>query len=156
MRRGNWSAPVASVAASTTSLPGAENRLCAAEHPACFACAPAAEGGLGLAFATAPDGSVAATFGCPERFQGYPDRLHGGVVATLLDAAMTHCLFAGGRRGVTAKLEVRFRKPVSLDEPARVAARVVEERGAICRLAATLEQAQQTCAEAEALFALDR
>ena len=38
--------------------------------------------------------------------------LHGGVVASVLDGAMTSCLFAHGHPGATAELTVRFRHPV--------------------------------------------
>jgi len=43
----------------------------------------------------------------------------------LLDAAMTHCLFARGVQGVTAKLDVKFRHPVRVGVQANVRARVV-------------------------------
>jgi acyl-coenzyme A thioesterase PaaI-like protein len=45
-------------------------------------------GGLGLHFDAQPDGSVEGVFDCASAYQGYQDRLHGGVVATLADAAM--------------------------------------------------------------------
>jgi len=35
---------------------------------------------------------------------------------------MTHCLFAHGKCGVTARLIVRFLQPVAIDRPARIKA----------------------------------
>lgn len=51
-------------------------------------CAP------GFQFRVLSDGSVEATFDCPNRLQGYPDCLHGGVISSLLDGATANCLFA--------------------------------------------------------------
>lgn len=94
-----------------------------AEHPFCVvcgradACGRADESGLGLRFTLADDGGVEARFECPERFQGYTGLLHGGVTASLLDGAMTNCLFAHGVTAVTGELKVRFRHPIELGEP---------------------------------------
>lgn len=65
-------------------------------HPSCFVCGAANPSGFHLRFALAPDGSVSAHVPCPQQFQSYDGTLHGGVVAALLDAAMTNCLFARG------------------------------------------------------------
>jgi uncharacterized protein (TIGR00369 family) len=81
-------------------------------HPDCVVCGKANGQGLRLSFRTTEDGGVHATFDCGKAYEGYADVLHGGVVATLLDGAMTNCLFAHGHPGVTAELTVRFRHPV--------------------------------------------
>lgn len=82
-------------------------------HARCFACG----GGNGrkprICFETQPGGVVQAIFHPRVEDEGYGGRLHGGVIATLLDAAMTNCLFAHGRCGVTADLHLRYRHPVS-------------------------------------------
>ena len=122
-------------------------------HPACFACRSADRGGLGLRFEQDADGGVAARFACDERYQGYPDRLHGGVVAMLLDAAMVHCLFARGICGVTAKMEIRYRHPVMLNVPATVRARVESDARSLYILKAEIVQDGRVRAQAEGLFA---
>jgi acyl-coenzyme A thioesterase PaaI-like protein len=48
--------------------------------------------------------------------------LHGGVIASLLDGAMTNCMFAYGTPAITAELAVRFRHPVIVNRPAKVRA----------------------------------
>ena len=59
-----------------------------------------------------------------ELLQGYSGMVHGGVIATLLDAAMTHCLFAGGIEAVTGDLNIRYRYPVPVNSTVSVHARI--------------------------------
>lgn len=82
---------------------------------------------MGLRFYRQQDGSVAATVHCDEGWQGFPDLVHGGIIAVLLDEAMVHCLLARGARGVTARFEIKFRHPVRAGAEATVRARVVNE-----------------------------
>ncbi|MGB9723866.1 MAG: PaaI family thioesterase [Chloroflexia bacterium] len=74
----------------------------------CFACGEQNPIGLHLQF-TYGEGSAEASF-IPERsHQGYPGLLHGGLVATLLDEAMAHAVFAAYGPAVTGELRVRLR-----------------------------------------------
>jgi len=120
-------------------------------HPACIACGSRNGEGLGLQFVEEGD-SVVATFGCDTKYQGYPDRLHGGVIAMLADAAMTHCLFVRGINAVTAKLTVKFRNPVAVGTPAKVRARLVSEAHSLFVLKAEILQGDSVQAQAEGLF----
>ncbi|MCP4590585.1 MAG: PaaI family thioesterase [bacterium] len=124
-------------------------------HPSCLVCRGEHEGGLGLRFEAEADGSVVGHFACDASYQGYPDRLHGGVVSMLLDAAMTNCLFLQKIRAVTAKLSVRFRHPVRLGVDAVVRARIKETTPPLYILQAELVQEEETCARAEATFFAD-
>lgn len=81
-------------------------------HDRCIVCGHANGRAPRLRFAVADDGSVQATLRPGPAYEGYAGILHGGIIATLLDAAMTNCLFAQGRCGLTAELCVRFRHPV--------------------------------------------
>jgi acyl-coenzyme A thioesterase PaaI-like protein len=121
-------------------------------HPACIACRDKAEGGLELRFTSTADGSVEAGFACDWRYQGYPDRVHGGIVAMLLDAAMTHCLFARRLHGVTARLTVRYRDRVEIGVPGVVRAHLVRDAHGLCDLEAELIQSAEVKASAEARF----
>jgi acyl-coenzyme A thioesterase PaaI-like protein len=95
---------------------------------------------------------VSAGFDCNPRYQGYPDRLHGGIIATLLDAAMTHCLFARQVRGVTAKLNIRYHLPALIEQPAQVRAWVVGEKAPLYVLRGELHQAGKLRVTAEGTF----
>jgi acyl-coenzyme A thioesterase PaaI-like protein len=105
-----------------------------------------------LCFAANGDGSVEAALEPAQVYEGYPGIQHGGVIATLLDAAMTNCLFAHGRCGLTAELCVRFRHPVSSGRPLRLRARLERSSPPLFVLRAELQQAGQVRATAVGKF----
>lgn len=80
--------------------------------------------GLGLRFSLQEDGSVRARFVCSKSHEGFRDILHGGIISSLLDGAMTNCLFAHGIAAVTAELAVRFRHPIATGSPLTVVGRI--------------------------------
>ena len=61
-------------------------------HPNCFACSSQNGAGLQLKFHKDEDGTVFGKFLADPKFEGYSGIIHGGIIATLLDSAMTHCL----------------------------------------------------------------
>jgi acyl-coenzyme A thioesterase PaaI-like protein len=95
---------------------------------------------------------VLTEFQCPERYAGYAGMLHGGMVATLLDAAMTHCLFARHEIAVTAELRIRFRAAVLVGMPAAIRAWQVRTRGAMKEVCAELWQDGSLCATGHGKF----
>ncbi len=123
-----------------------------AEHAGCFACDAQEPGALGLVCTLQADGSVAGVLEPRTWMHGYPDRLHGGLVATLLDSAMTQCLFAHGICAVTATLYVRYRDAVTLDQPLHVKARLEKRDRRVYDLCAELSQQGRLCANAQAKF----
>jgi acyl-coenzyme A thioesterase PaaI-like protein len=116
--------------------------LCGAEHPR----------GFRLVFDTHADGHVEAKFPCDQLYQGYTGYLHGGVIAALLDSAMTNCLFAQGRVALTGELNVRFLKPVMVNRPAVVSARLVEALTPLFKLNGDVRQDGVIMARATAKF----
>lgn len=116
--------------------------LCGAEHPQ----------GLRLVFSTHADGHVEATFPCERLYQGYTGYLHGGVIAALLDGAMTNCLFAHGKAALTGELNIRFRKPVATSHPATVIAQIAKSLPPLFHMEATVCQNDQLMARATAKF----
>jgi uncharacterized protein (TIGR00369 family) len=121
-------------------------------HSGCYVCGSANGRGLGIEFRQNGQGVVEAVFACQTVFEGYPDMLHGGIICTLLDGAMTNCLFANGVTAVTADLKVRFRHPVVTKRPARVRAWVTATLRPLHELAAELVQNEQVMATAKAKF----
>ena len=98
------------------------NSVQAEAHPFCLVCSRSNPLGLGLKFVCETDGSVSATFLGHPALEGYQGVLHGGVIASLLDGAMTNCLFAHGCPAMTAKLNVHYREPVVIGEEMRIRA----------------------------------
>lgn len=93
----------------------------------CFGCGDRNPIGLHLKFFRR-DGTVQARF-CPTAsFEGYVHMMHGGIVATLLDEAMSWAVIDDGHLAVTAKMEIQFREPVPVNEPLIVVGRVERDR----------------------------
>jgi uncharacterized protein (TIGR00369 family) len=121
-------------------------------HPRCVACSPDNKSGLKLNFQEAGEGAVRATFDCSAAFEGYPGQLHGGIISTLLDAAMANCLFAQNLQGVTAELSVKFKAPVVLKHQAAAEAHVVRDLFPLFLLEANLTQDGEIKATATGKF----
>ena len=109
-------------------------------HAHCMVCGSSENNpdSLELVFSQHPDGSVSAPFVVRPKHQGYTGLLHGGMTSTLLDAAMTHCLFMQGVKALTAELTVRFMAPIRLGQTLTVCARLLGQRRGIYQLEAWL------------------
>lgn len=107
---------------------------------------------LQLEFERDFEGRVTAQFQVTSRHQGYDGLLHGGMVSTLLDAAMTHCLFTYGVQALTAELVVRFIAPIPVGQQVTVSAHLVCQKRGIYQLEAFITQGQQSLARATAKF----
>ena len=121
-------------------------------HCNCVVCGASNERGLRLKFTRTDDGGVQARFDCDRDFQGYADVLHGGVIAALLDGAMTNCMFAHGCPSVTAELNVRFRHPVMAEKDATVCAWIDRSSPPLHVLKARIIQDDQVKATASGTF----
>jgi uncharacterized protein (TIGR00369 family) len=95
----------------------------------CFGCGPANPTGLQLDFFVAGDGMVVCLPTIPEAFAGHPGYLHGGVIATLLDEAMSKAVRAKGLTSMTRQLEVDFLRPVPSGAPIRLEGCVIRSEG---------------------------
>jgi len=69
------------------------------------------------------------TFTAGPEHQGYDGIMHGGLVSTILDEVMAGSLYAKGLNAVTAKLEVRFRKPTPIGQQLTIIGKIVGRRG---------------------------
>jgi uncharacterized protein (TIGR00369 family) len=119
----------------------------------CFACGVDNTYGLKLAFYRTAPNEVEATYTIPEHFQGYPGVAHGGIVATMLDETLGRATMVGEDEHfmVTAKLKVRYRRPVPTGQPIRLVARMTCRRGRVATAESELRLADGTlAAEAEA------
>jgi acyl-coenzyme A thioesterase PaaI-like protein len=108
--------------------------------------------GLHLELVPADNGGIMATFQCDEAFEGYPGFLHGGVISSILDGAMGHCIFARGQAAVTVEMVTRFRHPVVIHQEATVSARIERSSHPLYILEAQIIQAGQVKATATGKF----
>ena len=95
----------------------------------CFGCGPANAIGLQLEFLLAEDGAVVCLPTIPECFEGPPGYLHGGIIATLLDEAMSKTVRARGLKAVTGRMEIDYRRPVRSAAPIRMEGRLLRSEG---------------------------
>lgn len=123
-----------------------------AAHPFCLVCSRSNPLGLGLDFQLQPDGSVVADFISHAALEGYSGLLHGGVIAAMLDGAMTNCLFAHGWQAVTGELTVRYRHPVEVGAALTVRAWIHESYRPLHFVEAELRQGDCVKATASAKF----
>ena len=120
--------------------------------PACWGCGDNAHGiSLPLPVAEGAD-SYDARLRFDERHQGGPGIVHGGLVSAALDEACG--LLATWFRfpTVTARIFVRYRRPVPINRDLRIAARVTEERGRRIRVAGELRDEADVLAQARMAF----
>ena len=121
-------------------------------HTRCLFCGERNPWSLKLVFQADDDGVVKTNFHSNGGLQGYDGMLHGGVMAALLDAAMTHCLFHCGVQAVTGDLHVRFVKPVSCNASLKIRAWVLSSHPPLYRLKAEIVHDKRVMAWAEAKF----
>ncbi|NLI78754.1 MAG: hypothetical protein GX442_20230 [Candidatus Riflebacteria bacterium] len=99
------------------------------------------------------DGRLVGRFRGEVRHGGYAALVHGGVIAALADAAMTHCLFGNDVSAYTARLEVTYRRPLRLGVDAEFSVRLDEVLGEqLYRLTFSIRQGGEEKAEAKGTF----
>ena len=119
----------------------------------CFGCGDANESGLQLRFFVNAEQQVECRVSLDARFQGPPGYAHGGIIATLLDEAMSK---ANRRRGVyamTRQMSVEYLRPVPLATELMLESHAETEGGRKHRCTATLrEMGGRVLATATGLF----
>jgi len=95
----------------------------------CFGCGEANPIGVHLAFFSADDGSVVAMPTVADTFEGPRGYLHGGVIATLLDEAMSKAVRAQGLSAMTRQMEIEYLRPVPSATPIRIEGNMVRSEG---------------------------
>ncbi|HZB88594.1 MAG TPA: PaaI family thioesterase [Terracidiphilus sp.] len=95
----------------------------------CFGCGPMNPGGLHLEFFLAEDGASVCPANLSNLFEGPPGCVHGGIIATLLDEAMSKAVRAQGLIAMTRHMEIDYRLPVPSGAPIRIEGRVLRGEG---------------------------
>lgn len=105
----------------------------------CFVCGIDNPAGLQMRFyeSECEPVQVTAEYTVPAHYQGYPGVVHGGIIAAMLDEVTSRTIFRGNppRFVVTARLTIRYRKPVPVETPLRLTGRIVEDKGKVITVA---------------------
>jgi uncharacterized protein (TIGR00369 family) len=122
----------------------------------CFACGLENPFGLGLEFYEQGADRLESHYTAPDRFEGYPGVVHGGIIASMLDEMVSRAAMIGhhNRFMMTAKLEIRYRRPVPTGQKLHLVAQLVRPAGRVATATAQVVlQDGSVAAEAEATLA---
>jgi acyl-coenzyme A thioesterase PaaI-like protein len=100
----------------------------------CLVCGLKNRFGLRSFFYELDNNELLAIFKPTEEYQGYPDRLHGGIAASILDETIGRAILmfhSGNIWGFTVEFTIRFRKPIPLDNELQVIGRITKESSRI-------------------------
>lgn len=95
----------------------------------CFGCSPKNDLGLQMTFFEEGD-EVVCHWTPKHEHQGFPNILHGGIQATLLDEIASWAIMIKLKTaGVTSRIDTRYLKPVRMTEvPLTISARIDSQR----------------------------
>lgn len=95
--------------------------------PYCFACGTNNNNGLHLDIKRTAQG-VTTLFEVPAWCQGYENRVHGGIISTILDELAVWAAYHAGHKCVTGELIVRIRNPMHIETPYIARGSVTKDR----------------------------
>ena len=106
----------------------------------CFVCGMQNPFGLQVSPNISPDGAtVEIVCTPPDHFQGWASVMHGGILSTLLDEAITYIGIASfDCPAVTAQLEIRFKSPAPTGKKLIVNAKRVKNSKRLIKAAAVI------------------
>ncbi|MBR0597272.1 PaaI family thioesterase [Sinanaerobacter chloroacetimidivorans] len=95
----------------------------------CIVCGDKNPYGFHARFYELDNGELAAVFHTKELQQSFPGRVHGGMVAAILDETIGRaiCIDKPGSWGVTTEIQVKYKKPVPLNETLRAVGRITRD-----------------------------
>ena len=131
-----------------------KNPWTGAEGYNCFGCSP--ENPLGVHMEFYEEGDEIISFWKPRPdYQGWINTMHGGILSTLIDETAGWVVFRKLQTsGVTARLDVRYKKPVMTTEPQiTLRGRITGQNRRLVTVEVTLENAKgEVCTEGTASY----
>jgi uncharacterized protein (TIGR00369 family) len=112
---------------SSQAIVDAEGRRYAFADHHCFACGANNPIGMRLHIELS-DGAARSEWVVGDDYVGWSDKLHGGIIATLLDEVMAWAPSSFDSWAVTAEMSVRYRASASPGERLTASARVARRR----------------------------
>ncbi len=103
----------------------------------CFACGADNPHGLGVEWKV--EGKKTWTeFIPPRKFQGWKGIVHGGIIATLLDEAMTRLAWIACGGALTAEMTIRFVRPARVGKKIYALGEILSESRKLVQMRASL------------------
>ena len=96
----------------------------------CFVCGLKNKFGIQARFYVTKEEELIAIFTPSEEHQSYPGRLHGGIASSILDETIGRAILNKYETevwGVTLELNVKYKKPVPLNEELKVIGRITSQ-----------------------------
>jgi uncharacterized protein (TIGR00369 family) len=95
----------------------------------CFVCGLKNDFGLKAAFYELENNELVAVFTPQDEHQSYPGRMHGGIAAAMLDETIGRAIMIEQPEiwGVTIDLQLKYKKPVPLEQELRVVGRITSQ-----------------------------
>jgi uncharacterized protein (TIGR00369 family) len=119
--------PEAPIIGDSRSIVAEDGRRYAFADHNCFACGGENPIGMRLHIELG-EGTARASWQAGDDFVGWSDKVHGGIIATLLDEVMAWAPSSFDSWAVTAEMTVRYRSPALPGERLAASGRVDERR----------------------------
>jgi uncharacterized protein (TIGR00369 family) len=122
----------------------------------CFACGKDNPHGMHLKFVLDRERNhFVSRFRLSNRYTGPPGHCHGGIIATILDDAMSKLSKLRDVIAATSRLTIEYRKPVPLHRPLRVESREIGKRGRrLTRVAEIIDEKGTVLARGRGVFVI--
>lgn len=129
-------------------------RLANSKH--CFVCGVENKDGLHLVLDCDRPGHVYGRINIPQKFEGWPGIVHGGILASLLDEAGGRCADCNvipKIMMVTGSLQIRYRKPAPVGEDLLLEGQFINKNGRVIKAhSQILNSNNDILAEADILY----
>jgi uncharacterized protein (TIGR00369 family) len=122
----------------------------------CFACGKDNPHGMHLKFLLDSERNhFVSHFRLSKRYTGPPGHCHGGIIATILDDAMSKLSRLRDVIAATSRMTVEYRRPVPLNQPLRVESREISKRGRrLTRVAEIIDEEGAVLARGRGVFVI--
>ena len=111
----------------TRQIVAADGRRYAFADHNCFACGESNPVGMRLHIELL-EGAARTSWHAGDDFVGWSDKVHGGIVATMLDEVMAWACASSDAWAVTAEMSIRYRSPASPGDVLQAEAHVARKR----------------------------
>jgi len=112
----------------------------------CVVCGTKNPLSLGTKFYHVEGGLIVGVVTGRDEHQSYPGRMHGGMISALLDEVVGRAINAVEPEafGVTTELDVKFKKPVPLNEEIRIVGKLIKNTRLVFQAEGFIEDASGT------------